>query len=190
MTQEFKKSLIRKEFYNLREKEVTKKQSIIYLEVENFLEDFLLKNPLKRKLSVGIYWPLKGEVDLRNLKDTFNLQFVLPCCNNKKEIQYREWKDQLLKKDVCGIPAPTNEPLVNPENIGIIFVPALAIDKNGNRLGYGGGYFDNLRSNSTWRAIVSPVVLPQICVSKSTLPKDPWDIPFESWITENGINKI
>ena len=38
-----------------------------------------------------------------------------------------------------GIPEPTSEKIMNPS---ILLVPLLAFDKNNNRIGYGGGFYD------------------------------------------------
>ena len=72
----------------------------------------------------------------------------------------------------------------------LLFVPALAVDKTGIRLGYGGGYYDRLRSRQDWTNVPAWVVLPETCVSKELLPRDPWDIPFSGWISEQGPGLI
>ena len=185
-----KKDIIRKKFLKIREKELIENQSKIYQQVENFITNFYCLNPNKKDQYIAIYWPLKGEVDLRGLKDSFNGPFALPCCNNKGQLEYREWTNSGLFKDSCGIPSSTREKLIQPQEMGIIFVPALAIDKNGTRLGYGGGFYDRLMEDPIWRSIDSVVVIPEKCVVKTALPADHWDIPFENWITENGQYKI
>ena len=69
-------------------------------------------------------------------------------------------------------------------------VPALAIDYKGTRLGYGGGCFDKLRADSNWRAIKALAIIPNDCLTKFSLPKDEWDIPFDGWINEKEIFQI
>ena len=69
-------------------------------------------------------------------------------------------------------------------------MPALAIDQEGYRLGYGGGYFDRLRQNKEWRSIPSFIIISQNCISESPLPRNSWDIPFNGWINENGLHQI
>ena len=179
----------RKKFLQKRKLEVEKKGDLICQQVEFFLKELITSNTFNKKLHIGIYWPLPGEVDLTVLKKVFNLQFALPFSNSKGDIQYRRWALDHLEKDFYGIPSPTNEPILSPKEIALIFVPAIAIDKNGNRLGYGGGCFDRLRQDVNWQIIPSFVVLPKACVSDSPLPFDSWDIPFEGWITENGQSK-
>ena len=180
------KYLARKKFTAIRNIEITTKEKLIYKQVEAFITKLISLNYFKSKKHIGIYWPLAGEVDLRALKNSFKLTFALPCCNQKGHIEYRKWTKSQLKKDFYGIPAPLNESLVNPKEFALILVPALAIDQNGNRLGYGGGCFDRLRENKHWLTIPTFVVLPKACISTSILPFDPWDIPYKGWITENG----
>ena len=133
----------------------------------------------------AIYWPLKDEVDLRELRKNFPL--ALPKCNLSKRIDFYIWDDTPLIKDQEGIFAPNNSDLLNSRQISYIFVPCLSVDKKLNRLGYGGGYYDKLRANKDWRLIPCIGVLTNKCVSKSFLTKDNWDIPLNGFITDNEI---
>lgn len=45
-----------------------------------------------------------------------------------------------------GIPEPTEGQAVLPEAIDVVFVPLLAFDEKGYRVGYGGGYYDRFLS--------------------------------------------
>lgn len=47
-----------------------------------------------------------------------------------------------LKKNNWGILEPTQGIPTPPEKIDMVLVPLLAFDKNGNRVGYGKGYYD------------------------------------------------
>ena len=133
---------------------------------------------------LGIYWPLSGEVDLRYLKKLAKVPLALPASQENGELSFHPWGESPLKRDFCGIPAPLDEPALKAEEMSLLIVPALAIDTNGTRLGYGGGFYDRLRAKKAWRSIPSLVVIPKSCLSDSLLPKDSWDIPFDGWINE------
>ena len=45
-----------------------------------------------------------------------------------------------------GIPEPVKGKEVKPEAIDVVFVPLLAFDEKGYRVGYGGGYYDRFLS--------------------------------------------
>jgi 5-formyltetrahydrofolate cyclo-ligase len=47
-----------------------------------------------------------------------------------------------IKPNSYGIPEPTGGIAVSPATIEVVFVPLLAYDINGNRIGYGKGYYD------------------------------------------------
>ena len=134
---------------------------------------------------LAIYWPLKDEIDLRNLSKNFAL--ALPKCLPNKIIEFHAWKNSPLKKDIQGIPSPKKSFLLNHKQISIIFVPCLSIDKEFTRLGYGGGYYDSLRSNHLWRSLPCIGILTSNCISKSLLPKAKWDIPLTGCITDKEI---
>jgi 5-formyltetrahydrofolate cyclo-ligase len=47
-----------------------------------------------------------------------------------------------IETSAFGIPEPNAGEIIQPENFDIVFVPLLAIDKRGNRVGYGKGFYD------------------------------------------------
>ena len=47
-----------------------------------------------------------------------------------------------------GIPEPVSENELNPLEFDVVLVPLLAADINGNRVGYGGGYYDRFLSQT------------------------------------------
>ena len=139
---------------------------------------------------IGIYWPLKGEVDIRFIRDNNNHKFALPSSSKITGLSYHYWSKNQLEPDSNNILAPIRENAIKPNDISILFVPAIAIDQEGFRLGYGGGYFDRLRQNDSWISIPSFVVISNNCVSKKPLPRDRWDLPFSGWISEKGLHQI
>ena len=140
---------------------------------------------------IGLYWPLNSEVDLREIKNNFKIPIALPATTSKNgHLFYHHWGESKLREDFFGIPAPLEEPKLHAEDISILIVPALAIDQNGYRLGYGGGFFDRLRANQEWRSIPSLVVLPKACITKEPFPRESWDIPFDGWINEDEAFRL
>lgn len=51
-------------------------------------------------------------------------------------------KDATFFLDEWGIPVPQESIMVSPSKIQVVFVPLLAYDKKGNRVGFGRGYYD------------------------------------------------
>lgn len=48
-----------------------------------------------------------------------------------------------LKNSVWNIPEPMGGIEISPEKIDVVFVPLLAFDEEGNRVGYGKGFYDD-----------------------------------------------
>lgn len=89
---------------------------------------------------VAIYHPIQNEIDLRTLYQK-NKVFLLPKIE-ENELSFYKWSpsDQ-LQKSTFGILEPTTKHKFN-QRIDLILVPALAIDRHNNRIGYGKGYYD------------------------------------------------
>lgn len=149
---------------------------------------------------LGTYWPLAGEADLRDVGPTLADRLALPVVERAAptagngvvipgRLLYRRWRpNQPLVVDSCGIPAPTaEEPDLAAADLALLLVPALAIDPRGYRLGYGGGWYDRLRSDPAWARVPALAVLPAGCCLQQ-LPHAPWDIPLAGWLNEDGLH--
>ena len=149
----------------------------------------LIEQSISGSGHVGLFWPLSGEVDLRWLRERLPSQLGLPVADGSGGLQYRCWSDAPLQPDSCGIPAPAPGSPLGPDQLELLLVPALAVDQQGIRLGYGGGYYDRLRADPAWAAVPAWAVLPSACIAAELLPRDPWDVPFTGWITEQGAGR-
>ena len=61
--------------------------------------------------------------------------------------------DTILKINKYGIPEPINGNQIQSSKIDVVFIPLLAFDKNGNRVGYGKGFYDRFLKNLSPQAI-------------------------------------
>lgn len=144
--------------------------------------------------ALGLYWPLPGEVDLRQLDSLLPGRLALPAIvlaapgDPPARLVYRPWRfGDPLEPDGCRIPAPLAKAGELPaQALGLLLVPALACDAAGIRLGYGGGWYDRLRADPAWAQVPALAVLPRGCRVEQ-LPRDPWDVPLQGWIDEEGL---
>lgn len=144
---------------------------------------------LRGEQRLGLYWPLPGEADLRPLADQPELieRLALPRVEGGA-LRYRAWRSgDPLSHDDTRIPAPVQGPDLPAAALGLLLAPALAADRRGIRLGYGGGWFDRLRCDPLWGAVPALAVLPAGCVVDE-LPCDSWDLPFNGWLDEQGLH--
>lgn len=90
-----------------------------------------------------------------------------------------------LKTDERGLRTPSNGVPVPFDEIDLVITPGLGFDRNGNRLGRGGAYYDTFFkhkdiSAARWALGFSE----QLCES---IPHDETDVPVDAVVTEDGI---
>lgn len=101
--------------------------------------------PEFRHNSFGGIWPLSDEIDLRPLLSALHEMgalLALPCTPPAgHSLIFRTWQPgELLKPGLFGTSEPySHKPEMRPN---FIFVPLLAYNDKGKRLGYGGGFYD------------------------------------------------
>ena len=66
----------------------------------------------------------------------------------------------------------------------VIFLPLVAFDQNGTRLGMGGGYYDRYTSHSKHSRILRVGLAHSIQEAKQPLPREPWDVSLDAVVTE------
>jgi len=92
-----------------------------------------------------------------------------------------------LHPAMLGIPAPPETaPIMPPDEIDLIIVPALAYDTKGYRLGHGGGYYDRY----LFGIPAYTVGLARERLIKAELPRQPHDIAVRCVITEDKVRRI
>jgi 5-formyltetrahydrofolate cyclo-ligase len=79
-------------------------------------------------------------------------------------------------------PHPDRSPRLDPGTIDVAFLPGLAWDREGGRLGRGAGYYDRLLGAEEWRGEAWGVFLAVQEVDR--LPRDRWDMPLDRVLTE------
>lgn len=65
---------------------------------------------------------------------------------NLRMIHYLLLDTTVIKKNAWGIPEPVDGIEVNSDKIDVVFVPLLAFDQQGHRVGYGKGFYDKFLS--------------------------------------------
>lgn len=65
---------------------------------------------------------------------------------NLKMIHYLLLDTTVIKKNSWNIPEPVDGIEVNADKIDVVFVPLLAFDQRGHRIGYGKGFYDKFLS--------------------------------------------
>ena len=136
------------------------------------------------------FLPIRSEMDLRPLMAGLRgrgARICVPVILDKQQIVFRELVPGAPLVD-CGFgtmaPGPEAE-VLDPD---IMLVPLSAFDARGQRIGYGGGYYD--------RAIARLHALgrrPQLigiafdCQEVASVPTEPHDIGLQALLSESGL---
>jgi len=87
---------------------------------------------------------------------------------------------------ICFMTYWTKNPkLFSADKIDLIIVPGIAFDKNGNRLGYGLGFYD--RFLCSLKEVATIVALAYDFQVLDEIPNDHHDVPVDTIITESKI---
>lgn len=133
------------------------------------------------------YMPVKSEVDLRPLLERqpgkrWVLPRILPEENHR--MVFHPYDLLRLVLHPFGMVEPQADlPVIPPAEINLVLAPGLAFDRNGWRLGYGGGYFD--RFLYEFRGVSLGVTFEALLFAD--LPHDSHDVPMNWLVTESGF---
>jgi len=113
-------------------KEITNRCLKLPIWDRNFFHIFL---SIKEKNEVDTY-PLIEVIKKKNKK------IIIPKINGFNLNHYLYTNNVSIKKNHFKIPEPLNGIKVKINLIEVVFVPLIVVDKLGNRVGYGKGYYD------------------------------------------------
>ena len=134
---------------------------------------------------IALYVSFDGEISTEKLIKTLWAQDkhvylpVLHPFNPNHLLFLRYLPDTPMLKNKFGI----WEPKLNVQNVlpldelDILFTPLVAFDKQGNRLGMGGGFYDRTLQNWQNSSFI-PVGLAHQCQQVELLPTEAWDVPL------------
>jgi 5-formyltetrahydrofolate cyclo-ligase len=136
---------------------------------------------------LGIYWPFRAEFDPRPLVDALaaaGRKVALPVVIDKKgPLEYRAWAPgEPLAAGVWDIPIPEKREIVVPS---MVLAPVVGFDRACYRLGYGGGYFDRTLASLDPRPLAIGIGF--AAQEITTIYPQPFDIPMDMIVTENGV---
>lgn len=134
---------------------------------------------------VSGFWPIGDEIDIRPLLHAFHARghpIVLPVTPKRGEsLTFRLWQPgDVLVREPFGTMRPIGEERVPT----FLLVPLLAFDRQGHRLGYGGGYYDR-----TLSALQGAFALGCAYAAQEVdqVPVAPYDARLNAVATERGV---
>ncbi len=138
------KEELRKEMKNLR-KNISKEE--IYAKSDLICNNLFTLDVIKNAKTVMVYISAFNEVRtqaiIQKLIDD-KKRVSAPITNEENKSMNAYYFDDLsrLVKGAYGILEPPMENMCDISKIDVVIVPGIAFDKNGNRMGFGEGYYD------------------------------------------------
>jgi len=133
--------------------------------------------------TVSLYWPFRGEPDLRPWSATVTERgghIALPVVIERaRPLIFRSYRHgDRLEKGVWNIPIPAEGTKVVPD---IVIAPLVGFDARSYRLGYGGGFFDRTLSALPGKPLVIGVGYSMQRIA--TIYPQAHDIPMDRIVT-------
>ncbi|MDO5504268.1 MAG: 5-formyltetrahydrofolate cyclo-ligase [Actinomycetia bacterium] len=147
------------------------------------LDDVCSPRPLD-SLTITLYEPLPHEPDVSDLLQTahrLGVEVLVPITLPDLDLDWAPWSPQGL--------GPPRGP-AGIAHVDLAFVPGLAVDAAGTRLGQGGGCYDRALPRITSTAPVVCVLHPGEDRTEPALPRQDHDVPVDAVLTAEGVRWI
>ncbi len=144
---------------------------------------------------VAGYWAVNGELALNLVIPPLlarGQQFLLPLLGAERQLRFAPWSaGDAVEPNRHGIPEPVHAsaPLA-PFQLDLVLVPLLAFDRRGQRLGYGGGYYDRSFAFLNEQARPTEPLLVGIAYDfqeVDAIEPARWDVPLDFVATDREL---
>lgn len=148
------------------------------------LAELSLMNGAKR---VACYLPFGSEPDTELFIDWAienHIEVLLPVSHSNGDLTWVAFEGE-TSIGIFGFAEPAGKP-VDPIDVDIAIIPALAVDSNGNRLGKGKGYYD--RALAKFNPLPPVVAVIHNHELLDSVPVEPHDHTVDAAVTPSGIS--
>ncbi len=113
--------------------------------------------------------------------------FIDKKCKRLWFTEYHHRRNTLHSRPYFGIPQYEGKKY-RAEQLQVILLPLLGIDQQGIRMGQGGGFYDASLQYCVHRADRPKLIgVGFACQMVEVLPRDPWDIPLDAFVSEEEM---
>lgn len=182
------KDILREEYFNIRNSLSLDKVLRVSRKITNM---FINLEIVKKSRNFMLYYSFKKEIITYDLIDILfreGKNVFLPYISNNKIMISRIYSRKDLKPGAFGIMEPVERQNIDINKMDVIVVPGLLFDKNGYRIGYGGGYYDRLLSSIT--SDITTIGLVYDDFLQERLPIARYDMPVKIILSEKQVLHI
>lgn len=184
MTIDTKKTI--RQQLNQQRKQLTQQQKN---ELSAMICDKILSSPFfKKSKTIASYLSINNEVDLSCLFSRPKT-FVLPVIQNNSTMVFNQYSaSKNLIKNNFGILEPANNKTIQRTAIDLCLMPLVGFNRQGDRLGMGGGYYDRYFASNQLQN--KPAILIGIAYDfqeNATIQSQEWDIPLDIIFTNKEV---
>lgn len=137
----------------LRERIRQLKKSVSYAQTQQssfvIMEEIESLDVFSHAKIILMYWSMDHEVSTHDFIKKWSLKkkILLPVTAGE-DLQLKEFQKEKLLQKSANFPVyePVGEVFEKLEEVDLAIIPGVAFDNDGNRLGFGKGYFDRLLS--------------------------------------------
>jgi len=142
------------------------------------------------------YWAIGGELPLLGLMPGLRARgqdYCLPVVDADRRLRFAPWRPGIeVSTNRYGIPEPVvpAADLLAPEQVDVVLLPLLGYDRQGHRLGFGGGYYDRSFEFLRDRGDVGKPVLVGVGYALQevdAIEPMPWDVRLDYVATEREL---
>jgi len=149
----------------------------------------------QRAKHIALYFANDGEMDPIVVAEKARYRgksIYLPSLQAKQKGHLSFYSDRgAMIKNKFGIlePDPKLNELKPVKQLDVVFMPLVAFDESGGRLGMGGGYYDRTFEFLKAGQLSKPklIGLAHELQKVDALPLESWDIPLDAIITNKGV---
>ena len=204
---------LRKQLRTRRKQLTPEQQTQHALQALSYLQDFLENRPEQaisnqpnqpsHPLKIAIFLSQDGELKTHSaieyLWNSTEHNVYLPALETKPDLHmaFVEYQaNTVMANNQFGISepqAPMDKHLTG-QQMDIVLMPLVGFDEQGNRMGMGGGYYDRsfefkrLPPESSQQTLL--IGWAHSCQKVEQLPNEPWDVPLDGIITEQGFQSF
>lgn len=131
------------------------------------------------------YWPMRDEADPRPAMAAHPGPVCLPVVlGPARPLQFRRYDGRLEGGSFGTSHPPAECPVLEPQ---VLIVPLAGFDRAGNRLGYGGGFYDRSLQALRAKAPVLAIGLAYAVQEIRAIPTEPTDESLDIIVTDQEI---